>query len=665
VSDQGIAVIDTKADIRLDAWRGVFEKTNRILSGMKVTVSIIGAGNVPQGMQDVPGWSDGVDINLNGPVIDKMLSNKDTLSAVLRLKGLNYHELCHVLYTPRMTDELPRRIIDKSRETGDTTWWYAFNALEDQRIETWFTSTYTASRRYFEATVLEWILREGSAESAILIYGRKYLSPRIRVQAGRVFRKKYGKALYDEFQTVIDEYVTLVLPTESVKGQQLIAKYHELLKKMRAASGAPLPVLVVMDNGMGGSTDGSPDRGSCDVARTGRVMVKEARRARDRAADSIEDAIDADLAEEMRRQAEADGQGEDGGPEGKGASAGQPGESGADISTQGDQSSSGRGGSDSGDVGTGVSDTGTADHVVQKGQGDGSLKSEMDDLMDHVASDMDDVRNDEQVQEDVNAVLDAVKAVEQNGRMRAKGAAARNAATVAPNESTNLAVRRVVSILTRIRQEAEPETLRRQHSGRVDARRALSRQPHEVDVFTNWDHGTEEETGIEAVLLVDVSGSMGGMVKEASAAMWALKRAFDKLDIRTTVMLYDTEHTILWQPTDRANPSGIPQVNSGGGTNPTSALEQAVRILSKSQQPNRVLITVTDGQWGGDEKYIARLLKTLHKYGTSTLLLGLGNAVTRYGKHSHMEAHDMRTIRELPKVALKLVSSIMRNAGSV
>jgi Mg-chelatase subunit ChlD len=659
---------ETQDSILLDAWRGVFQKTNRILSEQKVTVSIV-ADPDSKGMAQVPAWSDGLDIFLSGPKVKEMLAANDKLAAVLRLKGLNYHELCHVLYTPRMNDELPRRLVKKVQETGDNTWWYAFNALEDQRIETWFTSMYGASRRYFEATILEWIIKNGSAESAVLIYGRKYLTPRIRVQAGRVFRKRYDKALYDEFQTVIDEYLTLVLPADSIKAMSLLHTFVDLLKKMQSMHGAPLPVLVIADNG--GAQ--CPAHGQEGVARNGRVLVKPARRARDRAAEQIEDAIDADLAEEARRAGEdGEGQGAGGGQEADGEGAGkgkaqqsQPNGGGE----SGDQGSGQQGpGSDQIASGGGAGESGAVEnHVKTPGDTDAdekAMKDEMDDLMQHAYDDLDEVRDDEDVQEDVDNVLDAVKAAVNNGRMNAAGAAV-GGATFPPSSAANMAVRRVHDILARIRQEAEPETLWRQVHGRLDGRRWVQRKPHETDVFKTWDHGNEEETGVESVILVDVSGSMGHILQEASMAMWALKRAFDKLDIRTTVLIFDTDHTVMYQPGEKAVPSGIPALRPGGGTNPSSALKQAEYILSKSSAPNKVLITVTDGQWSGGDDYYKRQMRRLHSIGVVSMLLGLGGARGRYGSHYHHEAHDLASISELPKAALKLVANIMRNAINV
>lgn len=645
----------TRDDIRLDAWSRVFEKTNRILSEQKVTVRI--RDDIPFGMEEVAGWTDGLDINLNAPMVRRMVTGNDPVAAVLRLKGLNYHELCHVLFTPRMTDDLVRTIMEKQKRTGDKKWWYSFNALEDQRIETWFTATYGASRRYFEAMILEWLIKDGTAESAILLYGRKYLTPAIRVQAGRVFTKKYGRDLYEEFKSVIDEYITLVLPTDGIRAKACIERFKELLDEMMSKAQAGLPQMPVNDNGM---HDGNPQRGDEGCARVGRVLVKNAREARDRAEAMVDDAIDADQEEQERRENGDHGQGS----EDQASEVQDAGDKGLDANAEGE--GEGQAGQDSSGSGQGESATPNGSGV---GKGAGSEDAEISldasvdewrELMNEAYDAMDDVRADEQVQNDIDNVLDAVRANENNGRMAAQGKEARTN-SVPASEGARLAVRRISNILTRIRQEAEPETLKRQVHGRVDVRRALTRQAHEVDIFKQWDSGSEEETGIEAVVLVDTSISMAQVMSETAESMWALKRAFDKLDIRTTVMLYNYHHEILFQPSDKAHPAEVPAIRADGGTNPMSGLDQALRILSKSQEPNKVLITVTDGQWQCNDTEVRKLMKPMQRAGVVSMLLGLENAVAQNGAHHHTEAHDMTTIRDLPKAALKLVGGIMRS----
>lgn len=653
---QAVEERNAQEAIRLDAWRAVFQKANRILSGQRVHVHLVDALG-----ERTPAWSDGLDIFLNLNRVKEMLSSSDRMSAVLRLKGLNYHELCHVLYTPRMTDELPRRIMKRMEEQNDKTWWYAFNALEDQRIETWFASTYGASRRYFEATVLEWIIKNGSAEAAVLIYGRKYLSPKIRVKAGKVFVKRYGEDLYHEFQTVIDEYLTLVLPRDSIKAMSLLMTYHDLLQKMQQMGGT-LPILIMDDNG--GAT-GPQTHNDQKVARKGRVLIKPASSAAKKADKVIEDAIDADAAEAAKG-------GGAGSPQKSSGEGGESGDGDDDASSdagagQGESPDSGQQ-ADQATQGKGASSSGTANHKVAKDDGKNApvghddVRDAMEEFRDGAYEGMDDVREDDAVVEDVGRVLDAVNAAVENGRMNAEGVA-KSTATFPPNTETKMATRRVQDVLARIRQDAEPETLWREQNGRLDGRRFVQRRPHETDVFKRWDHGHEEETGVESVILVDVSGSMGNSLVDAANAVWALKRAFDRLDIRTTVLMYDTKFSVVYQPGEKAQPNAVPRLGSGGGTNPTGALRQASRILYKSQAPNKVLITVTDGAWGGDEDERKSIMRTMNSHGVTTMLLGLDRACSQHGAHHHAEGHDLRSIRELPKAAIKLVSRIMRSAA--
>jgi Mg-chelatase subunit ChlD len=663
--------------VRLDAWRSVFEKTNRILSSRAINVKVVPGEQVPGNLLNVPGWSDGETIHFNGPLVLDMLRMKDALAAVLRLKGLNYHELSHVLFTPRQSEELPRKVIDRATKEGDPTWWWAMNALEDQRIETWFTASYGPSRRYFEAAVLQWLITDGNAEAAVLLHGRKYLSAKIRVQAEQVFVKKYSVDLLQRFQAVIDQYLTVVLPTDSVRAFLLVSKYRDLLKEMQNLNGQqPLPKMPVEDNGVHGH--GVPQKGDPSTVRTGKVTSKEAKDAAKAAAKAIEKADKADqqarkdLAQKAAEKAAAeqkddaddgaDGgseQGENGGDAGQGSGQ-QPGSAPAQQGGGTDDGGTDTDASNGGDTGAGEGGSGAGDsggvHEVLDGV---SLSDAMKDLIDEAHADMDDIEQDAEVQADAARVLDAVKAVVNNGKQDAAGELAHKGGSIEASTEHLVAQRRVKTLLTRIRQEVEPQILRRQEAGRIDVRRLLSRRPNETDIFTSYDEGMEDETGMEVVVLVDISGSMSGVMTEASAAVWVLKRALDALDIRCTVLAYDTEHYIVYQPGQRAK-ARVSIINSMGGTDPTSALREAQRIFAKSHQPSKVLVTITDGQWGGNPTEMRGLMKAMHVVGVQTMLLGLQNAFKHYGKHDHHIGHDMTSVSELPKAVTKLVAQIMR-----
>jgi hypothetical protein len=377
---------------------------------------------------------------------------------------------------------------------------------------------------------------------------------------------------------------------------------------------------------------------------------------------AVKGAAKADAKAKAEIAAEVDGEGKGKDGKSKGAGAG-------DGEGAGDQQGAGGGGGvgentqDETDAyGNGGDGIGGGHGKAEIDDSDNALKDIIRDMIDEAEVGLDDIADDEDLQADAAAAYDAVKAVVNNGKMNAKGVAAK--ATGTPARAEHLAaVRKVVTVLTKIRQDMEPQINRAQPQGRVDVRRFITRNPMDYDVFTAYDEGSEDLTGIEAVLLMDMSGSMGGQMGEASAALWVLKRAFDKLGIRTTAMVYDTDHEVLYQPSERAKPASIAVVRSRGGTDPQSALEQAQVIFSKSHQPNKVLITVTDGQWGGDERRRAGLMKAMHRDGVTSMCLTIGMGHHRPRGTHHGIVHDLKNVGDLPKAALKLVVAIMRRAG--
>lgn len=662
--------------VRLDAWRAIFERTNRIISGEQVRVQVLGVG-IPTGYQNVPGWSDGETITFNGPFLLDTLRKHDAVGAVLRLKGLNYHEMSHVLFTPRSHDEVTRRV--KERQLSDSKWWYAFNALEDQRIETWFSGLYGPSKRYFEAAVLTWLLENGGATAAMLLHGRKYLQPKIRVNAGRVFEAQYGKDLHDELRSIIDEYVTVDPMTNTVKALSLIGRYVALLHRIEQAGGAA-PVPIVGDAAH--VTNG--DTSDCTSVKVGRVASKQTQKeAQQQAKANTKKADEADKAEADKQRAEkgepqksedADKADEDGsGPqEGEGE---QEGEQSGGQSAPGQGESAGEGGDDPfGDAGGEGAEAkqpsqsskaagmdGTGDHATDTPE---DPTSAMDELMEAAGEGLEDIETDVQIVDDANRVMVAVKQIEQAGRNDAKGSLVKRTGTRQPSADELKAVSRITQTLTKIRLEVEPQILRRQMAGRLDIQRVLTRRPNDMEVFTAYDEGSEELTGMEVVLLVDVSGSMQGSMNDASGSIWVLKRALDRLGIRTTALAYDTHHYVVYQPSEKAK-AQVPLLAALGGTVPESALKQAHLILTRSNQPNKVLVTVTDGSWGAVDDVYAGLLRSMHNAGVTSMIVGLDGAVASYGKHGHLIGHDMESIRSLPKAVTKLVAQIMKNASGL
>lgn len=650
-----------RTEIRLDAWRSVLERTDRIVSGEDVRLRISGAPH--PALESVPGWTDGTMITLNRTMLEASIKSTDTVTSVLRLKGLNYHELSHVLYSPRQNSTIARNLLRRGEQTGDGVLIrYAFNALEDQRIETSFAATYSPSRRYFEAMVLKYLVEEGTSEAALLLHGRKYLDANIRVRAEAAFVAKHGQALFDEFADVIDTYLVVQFPTNAVMAEKLIVRFVDLLKRVQSNNGndrLPKPIVDDQDHQENGAHTsicagrGVSGRDAKDAAQAVEAMMKQAK------------------ADDEKAKAEQ-GKGSEGDADGDGAEDG----AGAGSDAAGDGDADGDGGKG------GKSDNGQPDKANSAGQGgigtsgradqsaapspnqQQEAEDAMSDLLRQAEEGLDDIHNDDDIQEDAEEMMDAVRAVENNGNFVVDAATIQPYRHVEAQDDTKHAVRRVQSIVQQIRASAEPEILRQQTAGRVDARRVLTRRATDTEIFVKYDEGALDETGMEVVLLMDNSGSMGAAMGNACAAMWAMKRSFDRLGIPCTVLIYDTDFEVLYRARDKAS-GQIPVITTGGGTNPTSALKAALNIFSKSNEPNKVLITVTDGGWGTTGDQDKAMMKSMRSAGVTSLLLGLDGALFHHGKHYHDVGRDLASVAELPKAVSALVAEIMRRALNI
>ena len=95
------------------------------------------------------------------------------------LRGLNYHELAHCLFTPKRTSSLVKMILEEVKTTSNLSVSShlpkIFNILEDARIESLFVAKYPASQYFFTDAVMKYIAKNPSTFSFLLMDGRKYL----------------------------------------------------------------------------------------------------------------------------------------------------------------------------------------------------------------------------------------------------------------------------------------------------------------------------------------------------------------------------------------------------------------------------------------------------------------------------------------------------------
>jgi len=183
--------------------------------------------------------------------------------------------------------------------------------------------------------------------------------------------------------------------------------------------------------------------------------------------------------------------------------------------------------------------------------------------------------------------------------------------------------------LVQIRSDFDPGWVRKSDQGKLNVRDYMLGTSFD-EAFDLWDHGLEEATDIECVILLDNSGSMEEMITPAYEAMWATKRAFDTIDASTTVIQYASWGNYLYQSHEKATVKMTTARREGGGsTLPYSSLVKANEILQSSARAIKMMIMITDGDWG-NSKVCDQIIATMRNSGIVTGLVFLQSAQTPF-----------------------------------
>lgn len=640
---------------RIDALARVFMKADRVLSGDDINIEIDRSGSY-----HAPSWTDGKTIWFSRNMIGSITSVED----LIRITGLNYHELAHVLYTPRANTS----IVIAVRAEGLHT---AFNLLEDQRIETFLTSTYPSTIPYLVSTFMRFCIMDERAWDGnyVLAYGRRYLPMDVRAEFKRRFKRQ---DLIPQFEAIIDEYRKLVYPADYNRGLELIRAYNRLVLEMNAAVNDPH-----------GHCAGRPDVDS------GRPATAKEQREAKAASDDLDDEIkEEEEAERERREQEAassdtdpksDDEGDDEDGEGGASNAtdksdedsdGTDGQGNADD--DGDDSDEGNGNADgSGD--SGDSDSGTdgesssASDIPGTGTGRGDVDFPLGDTDSDIKRAFEDiVKSFEQSQEVKDDIASKQRAIVSGTGDIAVGIDKQRYRESYVREDDTATARRFAQVLTRLREDADPGWKRNTASGRLNVD-SVMRGRDITEVWDRWQEGYADAADIECVINVDISSSMTYRIDAASRALWVIKRALETVDASVTVIAYasgSAKTQLVYDKGESANKTQYKSLRAQGNTEPYEAIAESVRVLEASRRANRIYINITDGAWGDDRPRGAmtpdQLIAALGSSGVTTALAYIGG----YGKPYAHECHIAESVNDpmdLVDFAKRIVTTAMKN----
>ena len=647
---------------RVMSMSGVFARALSVLSGRKITVNV-----VEDEFTKTPAWSSTAEIWLNL----SQIKDDFTARSITSLNGLSFHELAHLRYTPRRGSTLVQQI-----ESADNVkkLWEAFNCLEDSRIENLLIAYLPSIKGWITATIADYLLNEPSLMNRAfpLLYGRYYLPKEVRQLATDQYVNPDD---LPELKSIIDEYTALIIDsTNADRAFELIKRFSELLDN--------LPPMPQDPNGEG-------EEGGCTIT----IRIPNPHGHSKRPTEGYESSSNRPTS---RKNQERDLSGVlknrdiviDLTPKDK-PKENKP-EANTENKTSKEDSSnefpSGNFGNDngfpSGDFNNNLDDSSDdsdtdfdndSDNQPNKNNGGKSAGNEegVSGSNQQVTDTLNDVLKDvlDNLSKEINQIAKqlGITDTELDGGNAKEPERANYTEKVAPNELVELS-RAFSRELERLRADYDPQWVRYRDNGKVNPLRYLRGDDTDT-IFDEWAEGRDDVTEIEAVILLDKSGSMAGEnADNAYKSMFVLKRALERVNARTTVCVFDYGTELLYSANEKST-NTIKDAGADGGTDPEKGLLYAKRILAETEKPIRILFLITDGQWETEEGQKA--ITEMRNAGVLTCqaLIGFAGASRDYlesFRHNFELITPINSARELTKLGKELVRlAIKRNLTNV
>lgn len=564
----------------------VFQRANSVIALRPIKVHIV---NQPDG---APAWSGANDVWFN----EAKINDKFDTETLLSIQGLDFHELAHVRYTPRNGSDICLWVIENN-------YWKAFNALEDQRIETLMVGRFPSTVNWLTATVAQFILNTPEAiENAYpLLRGRRYLPLEIRQLARKHYAKQENIVALGE---VIDEYRLLLFPDDTERAKELIARFAELIQGDNLADpngheARPFQGHESSDSRPAPKREQERDRKNAEKQE--KELDKEDTQSS--SADSDDDSDD-DSDSDSQSNSSSDNFADS---NDKGGNGGNDSDDELDSDDDSDSKEDSDSSSDFGDVTVAEDsdddsesdDSYEADNLSRHAGAGGKSKTansqEVTDTMEEIIQSV-----TEELMDNLNKLSMQVVGKPLMGTVNAESVSRADYRSVSATADLVMVQRSFARELERLKANYDPSWLTEQRSGKLNANRYMQGASVRT-LFNKWQSGRDDVTAIEAVILLDRSSSMQGHnAKEAYKSLWAIKRSLDKVQARTTVYTFDSHTHLLYSADEKADTT-IRDSGASGTTQPEVAILNAQNILATTDKPIRILFMITDGAWGGEK----------------------------------------------------------------
>ena len=514
----------------LDSIASVYQTADKIITGEDISVSVTADTEMK-----TTAMNNGKDIIYNASLIEDL--DSETITS---LHGTNYHEVAHILFSPRAGSTLGQ--FAKEQKVIRS-----FNMLEEARIENLMIAKYPSTRLFLETAITSYLLKDDPSEwgeAFPILTGRKYVDVDIRQAVADKFINKYGVDVAQRVQDIVHAYSSLVFPTDFTKAKDLLTMFADIVGRDTEQTDMK-----------------SGEHGERMVGAKGRpASAKEQARLQKRAEQSQEPT-----------------------------------------------------------------------ELLQKGQGVGGNSTEENtDTKQYTQDDeriakklterMNEIKNDSAVKREVSETRKAISGNEDIKSIIKKA----ELLEMTPSQVAVSYARRFGTELERLVRNNDPMWDSRTPSGKLNISRTMNPDVNSIgEMFDQWNIGNDN-SDIEAVMLLDNSGSMGGYMTEVCQNAWIIKRGVETIEGSVSVFAFDHESKKIYDKTERALPSKFRYINSRGNTAPFRTLIEAERILTASDKSIKILFMLTDGDWSDNEE-CDKVIKRLNQLGVLTCLVFLSD----------------------------------------
>ena len=517
---------------RLNAVGEVYELTDKIISrDSELTVTVV---NDPT--METNAMNDGRNIVFNANLINDFDSEN-----ILHLHGLNFHELGHILFSPRAGSDLIRYV----KTNGYTR---AIALLEEARAENLLIAKYPMTKLFLEASAMEYLVNDKTTDVGNyfpMITGRTYLPIEIRQAVADKFIAKHGAELASVLHNLIHEYRTLVFPRDFDRAKHLIARLAEIIGR-DSAPNPDLPI-DVHDTILKKGRPQNP---------TEQARLQDKNANAEVAIENMGDKTDKPMA-----------------------------------GTQGDRY-----------------------------EGEDYDLADKKPIADIINERMSEIKNDEYVKQRINEARKAILGQDEATALIDKAKYQDNSPSLS---ATNIA-RRFGQELERIVRDSDPNWDKFNARGKLNITRTMNPDVNAIRThFDMWDTGNPN-TDMEAVILMDNSSSMSGLMKQVCESAWTIKRGVEGIQGSVSVFNFNHESEILYDKTEKAKPNTMRYVYACGGTNPIRAMVETERILTMSKKSLKLAFIVTDGAWNMSNE-CDTIIKSMNDKGFITCVVFIGD----------------------------------------